>query len=184
MFFKPACLAVVLSVCAAPAKATLFDLVYDTNGAAAGGVLEAVIDGTLQGDGNTVSVNAILDFATFDGVALPSLPAVESFVGAALGSGGFSGTVTLDGTLLDIIAGTDGNFDEGFAFSAGTGIGFEAFEDAFLSAGPIIGDRQDPFVAGDYSLTAQPASAVPVPASLGFLLAGVGVLLARGRSMR
>lgn len=79
MNLKSTLAALAVSALALPAEAALFDLTFDTNGATPGGVFEAVIDGTLQMDGNTVVVNAVLDFATFDGVPGPSRPFIESY---------------------------------------------------------------------------------------------------------
>jgi hypothetical protein len=143
-----------LSFAMPQAEAALFNLHYD----AFSGTLDAVIDGALQGDNNTVIVNSVQDFATWNGVPGISLPFVSS-LDVLLGiSGGALPTLTLDGSFLDFIACDGVNCGDGFAF--GVGNGFDT-----LSRGPVynpgnsFGTALEGFNAAGYSFT--PAGIVP-----------------------
>lgn len=144
------------------AEAALFNLSYTLAG---GGILEATLDGTLQADNNTVIVNSVLDFATFNGVAGPSLPFANS-TDAQFGVPGGVPTLTLDGSFQDFIACTSGACNDGFAFSVGNFVA-ASFGVPVYNSGVSFGDTLDLYNPANYSL-----SAVPTPATLPLLAIG------------
>lgn len=159
------------TLCATSASAGTFDLTY----ASPGGTLSAVIEGTLQGDNNTVIVTGIQDFASFEGVAGPSLPffdAWDEYYGLA---SGIDPVLTLDGSFLDFIACTTVNCIDGFGFFVGNGFGGIAGDS--YSSSPAFGGVTAPFDVASYSLTSQLAP-VPLPASAVLLLSGIGAVAA------
>jgi hypothetical protein len=178
-----ACAVAVASLATLPADAALFNLTYDFNGADPGGVLEAVISGTLQGDGNTVVVDAVLDFATFDGIAGPSLPFIESVDQfTAHHPGPLDPTLTLDGSFADIVAATDPGTADGFAFAVANVYATLGVASDIYTSGSGFGGAFTPFVVSGYSLV---PLATPVPATLALAASGLGLLgLVRARTRR
>jgi hypothetical protein len=142
------------------AYATLFSFSYTTE---QGQVLAGQLDGTLQSDNNTVFVNSILDFATFNGVNGPSLTYVGSavqYMGLPVGLP----TLSLDGTIMDLIA-CSSDCTNGFLFDTSGVFGNAlhiSLEGTFEAYNPVKWSMQ--------------ATAVPAPATAGLLgLALVGL---------
>lgn len=160
------------ALCATSASAATFDLTYE----ATGGVLSAAIEGTLLADMNTVVVTGIKDFATFDGVAGPSLPIIGSIDELISGSGGILlPKLTLDGSFLDFMA-TSADLSEGFSFNAASFLSSVA-GDSF-SGSPVFGNAEfELFDVANYSLTEQVAP-IPLPTSAALLLCGIGAVAA------
>jgi len=161
------------------AEAALFSFSYTLAG---GNVLEGMLDGTLQGDNNTVVVNSIMDFASFDGVAGPALPFVhgaDAFYSAALpiAPSGPNALLTLDGSYQDLIACTAADCLDGFTINAGNHIaGF--FGAPVYSAGESFGRTggAEPYNPTNWRLTA-----VPAPATLPLLVIGGAAMCGRRR---
>lgn len=159
------------ALCATSASAATFDLKYE----ATGGVLSAVIEGTLLADMNTVVVTGIKDFATFDGVAGPSLPNIGSADNLLIETGFIDPKLTLDGSYLDFFAG-DADLSEGFTFNVANFLSLAA-GDSFTSS-PGFGNADfELFDVATYSLTEQVAP-IPLPTSAALLLCGIGAVAA------
>lgn len=135
------------------------------------------MDGTLQGDGNTVFVTSVLDFATFNGTPGPALPVILSSSGF-IGVPGIQPTLSLDGSIMDFYAATPGGID-GFAFVPAGLIGGVAM----YSAGSSFGGSVDDYNSANWIMSPA-ATAVPeldaAGAPLAFVwLAGVLALSRR-----
>lgn len=150
------------------AEASLFNFSYTLAG---GDVIAGQVDGTLQADNNTLVVNSVLDFATFNGVDGPSLPFVSStdtFLGV---TPGLSPTLTLDGSFLDFVTCTDAACSDGFSFNAGN-----AFALIFAGGVPVynsgtsFGNGIEPFNIANWNIQ---AAAVPTPAAIWLLGSGL-----------
>ena len=156
------------SLPAVPAAAATFDLSYIFGA----NVLTATIEGTLQPDGNTVLVTGVSESA-LDGAPLGPLPFVDSVSNVTSGSGA-PASLSLDGTTADLIACFTPLCVDGFAFDlAGVVFGIPAY-----SSGASFGDLlADPYNRSNFSLTPEGAgTAVPLPAPLALLLAGMAGL--------
>lgn len=75
---------------------------------APGVVLAGSLVGELQSDNNTINIQSVVDFASYNGSAAPALPFVSSW-GGLLTNGQASGTAitSLDGLVQDWLACTD-----------------------------------------------------------------------------
>ncbi len=144
---------------------------YDFEYTLAGGsVLAGTLIGELQGDANTVLVDSIADFVTFNGIAGPSLPVVDS-VSNFFGGSGAPAVVSLDGSVIDLIACIDATCSDGFLFEGpGTTLGSPIF-----FGGASFGPATEGYAPGRWSLEAQ-VTAVPEPSALA--LAGLALLIA------
>ncbi len=149
-----------------PAEAASFNFSYTLQN---GSILSGMLDGDVQADGDTVFVSAI-NMPTFNGVAGPDLPFVESlfeFFGGPAGSP----TVSFSGNVMDIIASIAPQGIDGFLFeSSGAVFGFPIY-----NSGNSYGQAFEPYNPQNWQLTAK---SVPEPASvLGLLAVGaVGVV--------
>ncbi|HBE21744.1 MAG TPA: PEP-CTERM sorting domain-containing protein [Cyanobacteria bacterium UBA11149] len=153
-----------------PAEAASFNFSYTLQN---GSILSGMLDGDLQADGDTVFVSAI-NMPTFNGVAGPDLPFVQSAIGFSTGNFGQTATVSFSGNLMDIIACTDSNCFEGFAFEgSGAIFGFPLYDSS-----SSYGNTTEPYNPQNWQLTAKNTTPVPEPASvLGLLAVGaVGVV--------
>jgi len=140
-------LAAVLGILAPVAQADVFDFSYAStiNGTVAG-----KLAGTLQPDGNVIVVTSILDFATLNDVAGPSLPGVYSNDSLNFGTAGLSPRVSLNGAFMDFLA------------CSGVGPGCPASADSFT------------FNAGNVSAATPSTGGVPFYATSGFYGGGFG----------
>ncbi len=172
-----AVLAALLAFQSVPVHATLLAFSYR----AAAGTIAGEIDGTLEADGNTVAVNKVLDFVTFNGAGHVSLP----WLGTAdiIYGGSRSPTVTFDGAFVDFAA-----CESAFCYP-GEGVIFDpdtiAFTEPVVRTSPAFGnivppdfDSPEPevFDARKWTLTV-----VPEPATWAMLLLGFGMI---GGAMR
>ena len=162
---------VAAAFCASSAGAATFDLTYESSV----GVLSAVIEGTLQADNNRVVVTGIQDFATFDGVAGPSLPRISSQDDLFILSGLIDPVLTLDGSFLDFAA-ESADRTEAFSFGVESFLA-DAVGDTFTGSSAFGDTILEPFVLANYSLTEQVAP-IPLPASAVLLLSGIGAVAA------
>jgi hypothetical protein len=157
--------ALLLSTAASSAEAAQYKLSYTEAG---GGVVGALVTGTLQADHNTVVVTSIADFATFNGTPGAALPALTSGTNHFY-SNGKAPTLSLDGSDLDLLACDSGVCYDGFAFEpAGLVSPFARF-----ASGPSFGLASEAFDVSKYSLT---AVAAPEPAVWALMLVGMGVV--------
>ncbi len=131
------------------------------------------LTGTVQPDGNTVTVDRVKDFVAVGGTALPHFAYVTT--GSTIYGVPTTPTASFDGSVLDFVACDD-------VFCGGQGVGFDpytiAFEPIFTlyAAAFDYQQIQEPLVPGNWSLTA-----VPEPASWALMLAGFALAGARLR---
>lgn len=138
------------------AEAAFFDFSYTLSG---GGVLAGQLDGTLQADNNTLFVNSVPDFVTFNGSNGPSLPfvsSVDDFINITPGS---IPTLTLDGSFMDFIACTNNSCVDGFAFAVGNGFAAATGLNSYNS-GNSFGTVFEPYNAANWKINIR---AVPTP---------------------
>lgn len=148
----------------APAYASLFNVSYTIS---TGGMVEFTVDGTLQGDGDTVVVNSLPTTPTFDGVA-PALGAVSGFLSVTDADNGLApgdpgvvpAALSLSGWTLDFVFFNDHDLD-GFGFETG-----------WYESGDSYGDVDEPFNQSKWSM----APAVPLPAALPLMVGGLALL--------
>jgi len=161
--------ALCAATAAAQAAPTQYDFAYNTGN----GVLSGSLMGELQADNNTIVISSMLDFVKFNGVAGPAFPYV--FSGTALNTGTFvPPRTTLNGLGQDFYALSDLSFSHGFAFIAGlTGLPSNNIYAGTASFGNTPSEGA-PYVAPAWSI--QSAAAVPEPASLLLMLAGLGLV--------
>ncbi|MEA5509728.1 PEP-CTERM sorting domain-containing protein [Crocosphaera sp. UHCC 0190] len=155
--------AISLTAFTSPAQAALFNFSYTLIG---GDVLSGMLDGDVQGDGDTVSVNSI-SMPLFNGVAGPDLPfVVSNSAGPSLPA-----TVSFSGSVMDIIACTNSDCGDGFLFDG-----------SMYISGVSYGDAFEPYNPNNWSLTAKATEAVPEPGSVVALLGlGLGALALNGK---
>lgn len=148
------------------AEASLFNFSYTLAG---GDVIAGQVDGTLQADNNTLVINSVLDFATFNGVDGPSLPfvaSVDTFINI---TPGLSPTLTLDGSFMDFIACTDGSCNDGLSFNAGNSFSLlVAGGTPVYNSGAAFGNTLEPFNTANWNI-----QAVPTPAAIWLLGSGL-----------
>ncbi|HAX84910.1 MAG TPA: PEP-CTERM sorting domain-containing protein [Cyanobacteria bacterium UBA11370] len=148
-----------------PAEAASFNFSYTLQD---GSILSGMLEGDVQPDGDTVFVSAIT-MPTFNGVAGPDLPFVQSVTGFFSGNPG-TATVSFSGNVMDIIASIAPQGIDGFLFesSGGSILGFPAY-----NSGPSYGDGLEQYDPSKWELTAKNPTSVPEPASvLGLLAVG------------
>jgi PEP-CTERM motif len=164
-----------LALSAVAAQATPFNFNYH----ASFGTISGRLDGTLQADNNTILVNSVQDFVSFNGNPGPSLPFLTT--ADIIYGGTRAPSVTLDGSIVDFAACTD-------MFCSGDGFLFDpdviAFFYPVFAVGPAFGGNLDP--SGYFNEQFLPANwsiaAVPEPLTLSLFGAGfVGVIAARRR---
>lgn len=164
--------AAMIVAASAPAHALLYNASYTLAG---GGVVAMTFDGTLQGDFDTIIVNSLAGTPTFNGVA-PTLGAVSGFLSftdqnllnAAPGDPVVvPATVSISGGMMDFIYHSDFPND-GFLFDTSGFYGAPAYGGGgSFNAILEVFNPQNWFVA---------PAAVPVPAALPLLAAGIGAL--------
>ena len=165
------------------AEAALFDFSYAFNG----NTLEGLLEGTLQGDNNTVAVNSIQTL-TFNDEARPSLPLVhnaDNLYSVVLYPGIFplqpsfpvetTPWLTLDGSYMNFVFCQLGDCDNGFNINAGNSLA-TLFNGPFIAAGSSYG-----FTHSDYVQVGWHMSALPLPATLPLFATGVAAMAWRRR---
>ncbi len=161
-----------LSFAMPQAEAALFNFSYT----ASSGFLAGTLDGILLGDNNTVVINSILGFATFNGVPGPSLPVVDSILETFSGAAALP-VASLDGSLMDFCASTGAHCVGSVFFFDSSG--YLGGTPAMFGTPTIFGNGLETYIAANWSLT--PAGPVPVPATLPLLAIGGAALVARRR---
>lgn len=155
----------------APAEAASFGFSYTNQ---SGGVLAGMLEGDLQADNDTVFVTGI-SMPTFNGVAAPELPFIQS-ISELFGVSFAPPTVSLSGTVMDLIACTDGFCDDGFAFDAsGVFAGFPLY-----SSGSSFGQSVEEYNPKNWALNPKNTTPIPTPALLPGLI-GMGAAAIRKR---
>lgn len=156
--------AVALAVSAAASHAVT---TYNFSYVAGAGTLSGQLTGTLQADNNTVIVSSIVDFASWNTVAGPSL----AFVNAVSGypSTIAPGLVTLDGSVLDILACPSAGCGDGFLFDTSGNL----FGAAAYASGNSFGANFELYSPRNWSLS---AATVPEPASWALMITGFGLV--------
>jgi hypothetical protein len=140
------------------ADAAVWNFSYQSSSVLLAGQLE----GTLQPDGNTVVISAIVGTPTVNGSPAVPLPFVNSYANYLI-SIIANPVVTLDGSAMDFLACTSGACIDGFFFFADPGGSF--------GGGDSFGSVFEPFDANSWSL-----SLVPEPASWALMIAGFGLV--------
>ena len=156
------------------AQAASFALTYELEG---GAVLTATIEGTLQGDNNTVLVTGISD-VTVNAFALPPFASVDAFSEFAGGPPADPVLTLNGGPVMDFVACATAICDAGFLFAVGppANLSFGG-NDVFDSEGLPV-ETIELFNSDRYSLVA--LATVPGPATLLLLVSAVtGVGMAR-----
>lgn len=160
------------------AEAALFDFSYTYNG----NTLEGLVDGTLQGDHNTVAVNSI-PVLTFNGEARPSLPLIHNadhlysvvlFPDLFPLQPGFPDEttpwLTLDGSYMNIVFCQLGDCENGVNINAGNSLA-TLFNEPFIAAGTSYGFTHSPYVQADWNM-----SPVPLPAAFPLFATGLAAM--------
>lgn len=160
---------VLLTCLTSVVQATGYNYSYTWN---SGGILSGMLEGTLQGDNNTVEVTSLM--GSYTGAAAPDFSLTHSGV---FGTGG-NAIVTLDGSNFDLFAGTSLFVD--------TELEIHSVFNAAQLWTPPTSDFSNPvenegislalngWVAADHwSITEKPA-AVPEPTTI--MLFGTGML--------
>jgi hypothetical protein len=166
--------AVVAAAVVGPTDAAVYDFAYLYSFMGEPFVLAGRLEGALQPDNNRVVVSAILGIPTVNGVPVLPLTFVQSFDENILGVAA-DPTVSLDGSLMDMIACTDGVCVDGFLFSTNAAI----FGVPVFVSGPAFGNISDVFVPDNWSM-----SLVPEPGSWALLVAGFGIMGVAARRRR
>jgi hypothetical protein len=154
------------------AEAALFNFSYTM---ADSRVLSGQLDGTLQADNNSVLVNSILNFASFGGSPLPSMPYIES------SDGDDFPTLTFDGSYMNFSTYSEKIDAVSFSFNVDTTIGNRNYGDDFFSIEFYRTSTYDgeSFNPANWSLSSDSEN-LPIPATLPLLLMG-GVVMAYRR---
>jgi hypothetical protein len=165
------------------AEAGLYNFSYNFDG----NILEGKVDGTLQGDNNTVAVNSIQTL-TFNGEARPALPDVHNadhLYSVVLYptifplQPGFPDEtapwLTLDGSYMNLVLCQLGDCDNGVNINAGNSLA-TLFNGPFIAAGTSYGYTHTNFAQADWHM-----SAVPLPATLPLFASGIAALVWRRR---
>jgi hypothetical protein len=146
------------------AKAALFNFSYNFST----GQVAGKLDGTLQGDRNTVFITSFSNL-TFKGSPALDVPFIDS-VSNFLGSSGNPPATSLNGIFQDFTACDTPACNDGFALIPD---GF--FGGPIVSSGPSFGDTFEPYNSQNWSLT-------PVPGPLPLL--GVAAAFGYSRKLR
>jgi hypothetical protein len=177
---KKTLVATLLCVVMPAAHAELFNFSYFSS--VINKTLAGQLVGTLQADNNTVVVTSILNFASLNGVAGPSLPYLNSTDFLNFATPNLSPKLTLDGSFMDFLAsnGPNGTSD-GFTFNAGNltaatygtkGAPFYATA-GFYDAGFGGGGYAESFIASNWQLSA--VNPIPEPDEWAMMLLGFGM---------
>ncbi|MDD5276586.1 MAG: PEP-CTERM sorting domain-containing protein [Methylovulum sp.] len=163
------------------AEASLFNFSY----ASSLGTLAGTLDGVLQADHNTVTVNSIVDFATFNGTPAPSLAFVSSYDTAAGLAPGLLPTVTLDGSFIDFIACVSSaclsdSTTSAFVFAVGNGVAGVIGNPVYAGQG-VFGSLPsgETFNLANWQIS---TTAVPAPATLPLLAIGGAAIWRRRKA--
>jgi hypothetical protein len=163
------CAAFLAAAIGSSAHATTYNYSYQFG---SGDLLTGTLEGSLQGDANTINVSA----ASLPSIAGNLFPAASNMLisddGITLGSA----VVTLNGSLMNfgVVNTALGN---GFNLhnDAGVPVSFAGFAlPSGIASKLIYGELFNP---GAWSIKAADVSTVPLPASLLMLLTGLGGLL-------
>ena len=156
-----------------PAEAASFNFSYTLQN---GSILSGMLDGDVQADNDTVFVTSI-SMPTFNGVAGPGLPFVSSWIGYFTQTG--NPTVSISGSLMDILACTSPVCFDGFLFDGSGAV----FGIPLYNSGVSYGAAFETYDSSKWQLTAK---SVPEPASVLGLLAmgalGVASKLKKGKA--
>jgi hypothetical protein len=160
---KKTLLLILLSLSVPAANASIFDFSYTTSYLS--GILGGQLEGTMQGDNNTVVVTKILDFTTYNGVQISSLPYIYSTDTFNFGTAGLLPQLTLDGSFMDLFAcsNTTCSNSDAFTFNAGnnTALNYGTNSAPFYASDGVLGGYAINFNAANWHLTA-----VPLPSAL------------------
>ena len=164
-----------LALAVLPFSAATAQQVWNFSYDAGTGVLTGQLNGTLQGDSNSILINSLLS-AAWNGTPGVPLTYLNSLPGH---DGGFAGNplTTLDGSFQDWIACNNSNCNDGFVLTTGDFLG-PAF-----NSGVTYGQLFVPYNRAAWSISAA-TGAVPEPESWALLIAGFGLVGAVARRRR
>lgn len=166
--------AMALALGSSAAEAATFNFRYQSSF----NLVSGQLTGTLQGDGNTVFVDSIVDVARVNNVPGPALPFVyssDSFYG-----GSQPAFVTFDGSAMSLLACATEFCDlDGFAFD--TTENLDVFP--FFGGGGVFDRPEGDFFREVFAPANWSLAAVPEPETWLMLVAGFGLvgIIARRR---
>jgi|GEM_PF-2934436 len=165
----------ILALGAPAAKAAPYQFSYEFNDSS---VLMGTLDGTLQGDNDTIFIDGFLD-VFFNGVALPAITAGEIRSVSDFPNGGLQPQVSLSGSLMDVFVCAQGfNGGGNCSFANEGGFGFSTLLPLGFFAGAGDGQGGSSFDGGYTQARWTIASAqVDAPGSLGLMALALGLLV-------
>lgn len=165
----------LLALAAPHAQATPYQFSYEFND---GSILMGNLEGTLQGDNDTIFVDDFID-VFLDGVALPAITAGEIRSVSDFPNGGLQPQVSLSGSLMDVFVCAQGfNGGGNCSFANAGGFGFSTLLPLGFFAGAGDGQGGSSFDGGYTQARWSIASAqIDAPGSLGLMALALGLLV-------
>jgi hypothetical protein len=157
--------AILLAAASTAASAATYDFSYEFD---SGLFLEGVLEGTLQGDNDTINVE---DFGTvtLNGIALPDIDPTEIASVSDFNNNALQPVVSLSGSVMDV-------FVCALGFNTNNNCGFANEGGFFMSTGGnttgvFAGDgnfftASSAFYAANWSIALANTAAIPLPATL------------------
>jgi hypothetical protein len=181
MTFKHFLLAAVALATTTTANAAVFNLNYRL---ADGQTIAAQLEGELLSDGDTVAINSVIGFPSYNGASI-STGLADVFSASYVFSEGAADPqafLTLNGSGQADLWMSNGFAGDSTAFIVVPGQGFDPTP--AVNTRGAFGQTAEYFVSANYSLTAANTGAVPEPASWALMIGGFGLIGASARRRR